>query len=259
MFVVMNVVEAKEGRVEDFERAFRERERLLNQAEGFVEFELLRRDRDREYVVLTKWESDEAFKAWVGSDLFKRSHRHRRRPVRPRQRDPPLRRPRRRGGGVRRAFSSRCCSVPSPLPASAPGGAADRRPDPVRRQHPGQARGRAGGGRPDARRPRTDLAEAEGRPGAAALAPQRAQPRAARLARTRRRPLLADLGQRQRVDGRPRDRGDDPRAAPGPRLLLADAGDRQAGRQGEGGRGAGREHEEAGGAVAARRSIRTRG
>ncbi len=76
MFVVMNVVEAKEGRVEDFERAFRERERLLTQAEGFVEFELLRRDRDREYIVLTKWESDEAFKAWVGSELFKRSHRH---------------------------------------------------------------------------------------------------------------------------------------------------------------------------------------
>ncbi|HEU4737515.1 MAG TPA: antibiotic biosynthesis monooxygenase [Solirubrobacterales bacterium] len=76
MYVVMNVVEAKEGRVEDFERAFRERERLLTQAEGFVEFELLRRDRDREYIVLTKWESEEAFKAWVGSDLFKRSHRH---------------------------------------------------------------------------------------------------------------------------------------------------------------------------------------
>jgi heme-degrading monooxygenase HmoA len=76
LFVVMNIVEAKEGRVEDFERAFLERERLLTRAEGFVEFELLRRDRDREYIVLTKWESDAAFKSWVGSDLFKRSHRH---------------------------------------------------------------------------------------------------------------------------------------------------------------------------------------
>jgi heme-degrading monooxygenase HmoA len=76
VFIVMNVVEAKEGRVEDFESAFRNRERLVKQAEGFVGFELLRRDRDREYIVLTKWESDEAFNAWVGSDLFKRSHRH---------------------------------------------------------------------------------------------------------------------------------------------------------------------------------------
>lgn len=76
MFVVMNVVEAKEGRVEDFERAFRQRERLVQQAEGFVAFELLRRDRDREYVVLTRWENEETFKSWVGSDLFKRSHQH---------------------------------------------------------------------------------------------------------------------------------------------------------------------------------------
>lgn len=76
MFIVMNVVEAKQGRVEDFERAFRERERLVQQAEGFVGFELLRRDRDREYIVLTKWDNEETFKSWVGSDLFKRSHRH---------------------------------------------------------------------------------------------------------------------------------------------------------------------------------------
>jgi heme-degrading monooxygenase HmoA len=76
LFIVMNVVEAKEGRVEDFERAFRERERLVSQAEGFVGFELLRRDRDREYIVLTKWEDEATFKSWVGSDLFKRSHRH---------------------------------------------------------------------------------------------------------------------------------------------------------------------------------------
>ena len=76
MYLVMNVVEAKEGRAEDFERAFRERERLVQQAEGFVGFELLRRDRDREYVVLTRWENEETFKSWVGSELFKRSHRH---------------------------------------------------------------------------------------------------------------------------------------------------------------------------------------
>jgi len=76
LYVVMNVVEAKEGRVEDFERAFLERERLVQQAEGFIGFELLRRDRDREYVVLTRWENEETFKSWVGSDLFKRSHRH---------------------------------------------------------------------------------------------------------------------------------------------------------------------------------------
>ena len=74
MIVVMNVVRAVEGRAEDFERAFLTRERLLNQAEGFRGFELLRRDKDAEYVVLTKWDSKEAFRNWVHSDLFKRSH-----------------------------------------------------------------------------------------------------------------------------------------------------------------------------------------
>jgi heme oxygenase (staphylobilin-producing) len=77
MIVVMNVVRALEGREEDFERAFLTRERLLAQVEGFAGFELLRRDRDAEYVVLTRWESREAFQAWVRSDLFRRSHRHR--------------------------------------------------------------------------------------------------------------------------------------------------------------------------------------
>jgi heme-degrading monooxygenase HmoA len=77
VIVVMNVVRAAPGRAADFERAFLERERLLHLAEGFRGFELLRRDRGDEYVVLTRWESAEAFRAWVKSDLFRRSHRRR--------------------------------------------------------------------------------------------------------------------------------------------------------------------------------------
>jgi heme-degrading monooxygenase HmoA len=73
--VVMNVVKAIEDRAAEFEQAFLTRERLLNQAEGFLGFELLRRDRGSEYVVLTRWESEDAFRDWVRSDLFKRSHR----------------------------------------------------------------------------------------------------------------------------------------------------------------------------------------
>lgn len=77
MVVVMNVVAAVAGREAEFERAFRERERLLGQADGFRGFELLRRDRGAEYVVLTRWVSVEAFRAWVRSDLFRRVHRSR--------------------------------------------------------------------------------------------------------------------------------------------------------------------------------------
>ena len=76
MVSVMNVVHVKEEHREAFERTFLERESRLQQAEGFAGFELLRRDRDGEYVVLSKWETKEAFTAWVNSDLFKMSHRH---------------------------------------------------------------------------------------------------------------------------------------------------------------------------------------
>lgn len=72
----MNVVEVKEENREAFERQFLERESHVHKAEGFAGFELLRRDRDGEYVVLSRWESDEAFQAWVNSELFQLSHRH---------------------------------------------------------------------------------------------------------------------------------------------------------------------------------------
>ena len=77
MIVVMNVVQAAPGRAADFERAFLERERLLHLAEGFRGFELLRRDRGDEYVVLTRWQSAEAFRGWVTGELFRRSHQRR--------------------------------------------------------------------------------------------------------------------------------------------------------------------------------------
>ena len=82
------------------------------------------------------------------------------------------------------------------------------------------------GDRRDAGRRRTLLAEAEGRPDAAALAPERAQPRAARLARPRPRLLLADLGQGQPGDGEPRDRRRPARPALDPRRLRRHLQDR---------------------------------
>jgi heme oxygenase (staphylobilin-producing) len=71
----MNVVHVPEENREAFEQQFLQRESHVYKAEGFAGFELLRRDRDGEYVVLSKWENDAAFKAWVNGDLFKMSHR----------------------------------------------------------------------------------------------------------------------------------------------------------------------------------------
>lgn len=76
MKIVMNVVHVDEAKREAFERAFLDRDSHLHKAPGFAGFELLRRDRDGEYVVLSRWLSEEAFRNWVESDLFKLSHRH---------------------------------------------------------------------------------------------------------------------------------------------------------------------------------------
>ncbi|MGE0066809.1 MAG: antibiotic biosynthesis monooxygenase [Solirubrobacterales bacterium] len=73
---MMNVVEVKEENREAFERQFLERESHVHKAEGFAGFELLRRDRDGEYIVLSRWQSEEAFQAWATGELFELSHRH---------------------------------------------------------------------------------------------------------------------------------------------------------------------------------------
>jgi heme-degrading monooxygenase HmoA len=75
MITVMNCVTVDPERAQDFERAFLQRERMLDQAPGFRRFEFLRRDRDNEYVVLTTWESERHFRDWVKSDLFARAHK----------------------------------------------------------------------------------------------------------------------------------------------------------------------------------------
>lgn len=72
----MNVVQVEDGNSEAFEQAFASRERLLSQAEGFAGFELLRRAEGGEYVVLSRWESHDAFQGWLKSDLFRQAHRH---------------------------------------------------------------------------------------------------------------------------------------------------------------------------------------
>jgi heme-degrading monooxygenase HmoA len=74
MIVVMNVLRAREGRAEDVERAFFERERSLSEMDGFAGFELLRLDREDEYVAMTRWDDHDSFRAWVDSDFFKRAH-----------------------------------------------------------------------------------------------------------------------------------------------------------------------------------------
>ena len=85
MFISINHIPVKKGREEDFERMFKERERAVEDQPGFLSLDVLKpgmrmlmggkpEQTDNEYQVLTRWESEEAFRGWVHSDAFKKAH-----------------------------------------------------------------------------------------------------------------------------------------------------------------------------------------
>jgi heme-degrading monooxygenase HmoA len=83
MVIVMNVIHAAPERDDEVQHAFVTRERHLDGVDGFISFDLLRRADEEleggpaEFVVATRWESFEAFEAWISSDAFFSSHAHR--------------------------------------------------------------------------------------------------------------------------------------------------------------------------------------
>ncbi len=77
MFVVMNRIPVAGPFREAFEARFRARAREVDRMPGFVRNWLLRAvDPEDPYVVLTVWESQEAFEAWTRSEAFQRGHAH---------------------------------------------------------------------------------------------------------------------------------------------------------------------------------------
>ncbi len=77
MYVVSNRVPVAAGWEEQFEERFRQRAGQVDKQPGFVRMQILRpADEASPYVVLTTWESEAAFKAWVGSEDFKLAHQN---------------------------------------------------------------------------------------------------------------------------------------------------------------------------------------
>lgn len=75
MFVVMNRIPVRPEFREAFEERFRARAREVDRMPGFVRNWVLRpADPEDPYVVLTVWESEEAFEAWTQSEAFRRGH-----------------------------------------------------------------------------------------------------------------------------------------------------------------------------------------
>ncbi|MCH7593822.1 MAG: antibiotic biosynthesis monooxygenase [Chloroflexi bacterium] len=73
--VIINAIEVPEGKGEALEARFRARAGEVENMPGFEGFELLRPvEGESRYFVYTRWESQEAFEAWVRSPEFTRGH-----------------------------------------------------------------------------------------------------------------------------------------------------------------------------------------
>ena len=74
--VKINAISVPADRTGEFEARFAARAGEVSKSPGFEAFELLRPSDDREtYLVYTRWESEEAFQAWMSSAAFTQGHR----------------------------------------------------------------------------------------------------------------------------------------------------------------------------------------
>lgn len=75
MITVANRIYVHPDFADQFEARFRDRAGLVDRMPGFVSNFVLRPTKAGEpYVVLTLWESREAFDAWTQSDAFRQGH-----------------------------------------------------------------------------------------------------------------------------------------------------------------------------------------
>lgn len=76
MFVTMNRFSIEPQYWNDFEDRFRQRAGLIDKEPGFIRNAVLRPEKgfSEQHIVMTLWESREAFEAWTKSDSFRQAH-----------------------------------------------------------------------------------------------------------------------------------------------------------------------------------------
>lgn len=75
MIVVCNRIPVNPEHSAAFEERFSDRANLVDGMPGFISFQLLRpQNEGAPYVVMTFWESLEAYHGWIESDEFKQGH-----------------------------------------------------------------------------------------------------------------------------------------------------------------------------------------
>ncbi len=75
MFIVMNRIPVNPEYKEQFEERFTNRVREVDKMPGFVRNQVLRpANAEDPYIVLTVWQSQADFEAWVNSEAFQKGH-----------------------------------------------------------------------------------------------------------------------------------------------------------------------------------------
>jgi len=77
MYFAMNRFTISNDHIDDFITIWKTRNSLLDQVEGFKDFNLLKGPQDETstlFISHSIWESHDAFRAWTNSDHFKKAH-----------------------------------------------------------------------------------------------------------------------------------------------------------------------------------------
>lgn len=75
--IVLNNVPIAEDGKNAFEERFLNRARAIESTPGFIAIKVLRPLNDNTYVVLTQWDSTQAFKDWQTSGAYQKAHKKR--------------------------------------------------------------------------------------------------------------------------------------------------------------------------------------
>lgn len=75
-FVAINFIECNPEYVERFEMLFSSRVHAIDRMPGFLGMEVLKcTERDKPYLVVSRWKDEQSFQAWVGSPEFHEGHK----------------------------------------------------------------------------------------------------------------------------------------------------------------------------------------
>lgn len=74
-FVAINYIACEQHYRERFEELFATRAHAIDRMPGFVDMQVLRPNQDGEYLIVSHWESEDAFKSWTNSPAFLEGHK----------------------------------------------------------------------------------------------------------------------------------------------------------------------------------------